>query len=582
MKHYIYLSILILLSFITMACASTKSEPLTLTILHVNDTHSHLESLNYDLMLGGEKTRVKLGGFDRLVSIINEEKEQSINPILLHAGDALTGTIYYTLFQGKSDAEVLNTVDWDAFALGNHEFDDGNEVLKLFLDKLDTATVAANVVAEKGSILKNKWKPYKIMMIDGQKIGIIGIDIVGKTKNSSNPGDDISFYDEIETTKKYVAELEKKKINKIIVLTHIGHENAKNMAKKVSGVDIIVTGDSHSFLGNADTDAVGVNKDDVYPAMQVSPSGEPVAVVQAWEYSKLLGKLQVDFNREGIIENIEGYPIIILDDSFKRKNSEGKRVELEGEARDTIYAEIKNNPSLAIVNSDTETLRIIEKYRKEKDVVGKAVIAEISEDIPGGSAERIPKESEGGHFTAQLVANGMLYKLRSSGTGKVDAVIQNAGGVRIPLLQGPIDTETIFSLLPFSNTLVSIELTGLQIKTALEQSIDYALNPSGSTGSFPYTAGLRYTADLKQSLGSRVSNIEIEKDGAWNAIDDTMTYIVGINNYIAGGKDGYVIFGEIDDSKKIDMQINDADTFTEYIKYLKKVDKPAKTNVILK
>ena len=420
MKKILSIFIAIAISMFLFACNTIPKAGVTITVLHVNDTHSHVESKNADLILGGEKTRVRLGGFSKLITLIREEEQKSINPVLLHAGDAITGTIYYTLFGGKSDAELLNFIDWDAFVLGNHEFDYGNEGLKNFLDILATPTIAANVEASKDSILYDYWKPYKIIEVEGQPIGIIGLDIVGKTKNSSNPGDDITFYEEEATVAKYVKELESKKINKILVLAHIGHNNAISLAQNVSGIDVIINGDSHSLQGDDNITALGLNPIDSYPSMQTSPKGEPVVIVQAWEYTNILGKLQVTFDADGIVASTEGEPVLLVSDSFKRKNSEGTRVELEGADRDAVYADIEANSGISIVEEHAESLEIIARYQEQKDKLGKEVIAEIAEDIPGGSSARIPKEGKGGHFTAQLVADGMLHVLRSNGTGQVD------------------------------------------------------------------------------------------------------------------------------------------------------------------
>lgn len=81
---------------------------------------------------------------------------------------------------------MMNNTGFDYFTLGNHEFDAGNEGLKKFLDYLKVPTISANVIPDKGSILEGYWKPYAIKEIDGQKIGIIGMDVVKKTKESSS------------------------------------------------------------------------------------------------------------------------------------------------------------------------------------------------------------------------------------------------------------------------------------------------------------------------------------------------------------------------------------------------------------
>ena len=221
----------------TASKSKLSAKTLELNLIHINDHHSHLEEEKMDLVLNGKKVTVNVGGMPRMIQRIADLKKSSKNSLVLHAGDALSGTLYYTLFKGKADAALMNVGHFDLFALGNHEFDDGNTVLKNFLDELKIPVVSANVVPDKGSILEGKWTPYVIKKIDGQAVAIVGLDVVGKTIESSSPGKDIKFHDEVETAKKMVAELKAKGLNKIIFLSHAGYEKNLEIAEKVSGID---------------------------------------------------------------------------------------------------------------------------------------------------------------------------------------------------------------------------------------------------------------------------------------------------------------------------------------------------------
>ncbi len=563
----------------------TINRAVTVDILHINDHHSHLEPLNFDINYQDTKVRVKLGGFPQIVAYMNQQKAINPEALLLHAGDAVTGTVYYTLFKGKVDAELMNLVAWDAFELGNHEFDDGNQQLKNFLDILDAPVLAANVVPDGDSILAGYWDPYRIVNVKGQSIGIIGLDIAKKTKESSNPGPDITFLDEIETAQKYADELTSQGINKIILLSHIGHSLSKKLAATTRGIDLIVDGDSHSFLESVDLSPYGIEAEDTYPTMINSASGDPVAIVQAWEYTKIVGDLSVRFDADGIITDIDGEPMMLIADSFRVKNADGDRVELQGNARAEAYRVVASVPFVKIQEADPTAQALLNRYQEEKEAFGSEVLAQVYNDIPGGSALRIPFISEDpetawGHYTAQVVAEAMLHKLQHLGEGDVDLVIQNAGGVRIPLLPGDLTVEIAYTLLPFGNTLVVAEMTGAEIVSALEDGIAFSLD--GSTGAFPYTAGLRYAVDLQEEKGTRTSTVEINMDDSWKAIDPNQTYKVGINNYIAGGKDGYTTLGNIPADRKVDTYIDDAQSFIDYIVNKKKIIKPAQTSVYLK
>src|SRR5690606_37672179 len=129
---------------------SGGGEPLSLTILHINDHHSNLEASSLTLDIAGAETTFDSGGFPRVVAKIAEREAARSNVLKLHAGDAITGTLYFSSFEGEADAELMNQVCFDAFALGNHEFDRGDAGLKKFLDYLaddscGTPVLAANV-----------------------------------------------------------------------------------------------------------------------------------------------------------------------------------------------------------------------------------------------------------------------------------------------------------------------------------------------------------------------------------------------------------------------------------------------------
>ena len=372
--------------------ATSKNKSFELNVVHINDHHSHLEQEPMELTLGGKKVTVNVGGMPRVAQRIADLKKNNKNTVALHAGDALSGTLYYTLFQGKADAELMNAVKFDAFTLGNHEFDDGNNVLKSFLDILKTPVISSNVIPDKGSILEGKWKPYIIKKIGGQNIGIIGLDVVGKTVESSNPGKDVKFTDEVETARKYSNELRSKGVNKIILLSHAGLEKNLEIAEKVDGIDIIITGDTHYLLGNEFSE-FGLKPMAEYPIKRNSPNGDPVYIAEAWNYSYLVGHLKANFNSRGVITQIKSEPnIVIGDDLFEVKNAEGKKVPMEESEKNAVLEYVKNNKSIEVVKNSPSVQKLLDKYKTEKEEMAKKPVGTIKETIPGGSDNRIPSE----------------------------------------------------------------------------------------------------------------------------------------------------------------------------------------------
>ena len=557
-----------------------------LNVAHINDHHSHLEEEKMPLKLNGQTVTATIGGLPRVAQEIKDFRKNNKNTLILHAGDAVTGTLYYTLFEGKADAQLMNAINFDAFTLGNHEFDDGNKFLKSFLDALTIPVISANVVPDKGSILEGKWKPYIIKNIGGQKVGIIGIDVVKKTKESSSPGDDIKFTDEVETARKYVKELQNQGINKIILLSHAGYEKNVEIGEKVDGIDLIISGDTHYLLGKEFEQFGLVPEKPDYPKKVNSPDGNPVYIAEAWNYSYLLGEMKAKFDKNGVIKELIPTPKVLIGDTFEIKNAEGKVVQLGEKEKAAIINSIKNNKNIKVVKNDTVTEKLLERYQKEKTELGKKAVGKITEEILGGSDNRVPgPHNKDGSFATTLVAESVLHKLRNMGTGNVDFVIGNAGNVRITLNPGNFTYDQAYSLLPFtSNTVFITDITGAEVKQVLEDAIDYVLN-GGSTGAFPYGAGIRYEATKEGNLGTRVKKIEVFdfKANKWVPIDAKKSYMLAVNSYIAQGKDGYTTLGKITAQKRgTDTHLSDTKIFIDYLKEKKEVGKPKSTNVIFK
>ena len=126
----------------------------------------------------------------------------------------------------------MNAGNFHYFTLGNHEFDAGNEGLLKLLEPLKIPVLSANVIPDKNSILYNKWKPLRYFHCGWRKIAIIGLDTVNKTVNSSSPGKDVKFYDEIATAQIMANALKQQGINKIILLSHAGSEKISKLLKK--------------------------------------------------------------------------------------------------------------------------------------------------------------------------------------------------------------------------------------------------------------------------------------------------------------------------------------------------------------
>ena len=555
-------------------------EPFDLTILHVNDHHSHLESSSGDLELPGGETRVQLGGFPSVVAKIDELAASASGEVVkVHAGDAITGTLFFSLFEGEADAALMNEACFDIFALGNHEFDNGDQGLADFLghlngsDSCDTATLAANVVPAAGTPLAPEGTPIFddnviIGYEGGQQVGYVGIDIAGKTRNSSSPLDSTEFLDEIETAQAQIDLLARSGVNKVVLVTHIQLANDLNLASQVRGVDVIVGGDSHSLLGNFDD--LGLNTNGEYPQRAADADGNPVCVVQAWQYSAIVGELNVSFDADGVVTSCEGTPHLLLADSFQREPAEdADREELVGEARDEVVAFVEATPELSIVTPDADAQAVLDQFSGQVEELQQQVIGTASADlclerIPGQGRSQLCDVSDtavNGGDIQQLVTDAFLAR-----SFEADIAIQNSGGIRIDIPEGDVTIATVFELLPFANTIVNLDMTGAEVKAVLEEAVAFSVDPDGSTGAYPYGAGIRWDVDLKAADGERLTNIEVLVDGEYVALDPAATFTVATNSFTAGGGDGYFTFEAVaEDGRLEDTLLEYAQIFIDYI-----------------
>ena len=579
MLKKLYIVILIVTTFFL----SANSKDFTLNIIHMNDIHSHLDEETMSLTFDGKKLHTKVGGYPRVATLIKEKIKKYKNTLLLNAGDALQGTLYYTIFKGDIDAKMMNTLPWDAFVLGNHEFDDGDINLNNFISKIKVPIIAANVYADKNDILFNKWKSYIIKDFDSKKVGIIGIDTLNATKYSSNPSKNIKFEDEVKTVKKYVKKLKSIGVNKIILLDHYGYVNDIKLASEVKDIDVIVGGHSHTLMG--DFGFLGLKSNIPYPKIIVSPKGDKTCIVQAYAYGKVVGDLKVVFDKSGKVLTCKGTPILALSDNFKIKNSNSHYVEVDEALKEKIKKFINKNDNIKIIKKDVSIQAILDKYKKtldkkETQIIGYAMQTIYNIRIPGehygiDKGINLPQGSE----VVPIVAKSFYERVKNS-----DAVILNAGAVRTNIKKGGISIKDAYTLLPFSNTLYSIPLSGVNVHQIIEDALDSVI-VRNSSGSFPYAYGLRYDIDMLKIKGKRVQNIEIldKQSYKFQKIKKEKIYNITTISYLASGKDGYDTFAGV---KGKDTYFDYANSFVVYIEKInnqgKKIKKLSYNNGCIK
>ncbi len=493
----------------------------TLTLVHTNDTHAHLEPV--ELTLSGQK--VKVGGVAQRIAFFDRLRAGRKNLLFLDAGDVFQGTLYFNQYRGLADRYFMHRALYRVMALGNHEFDLGPGPLAEFLKGARFKVVAANVGVEREPKLKGLFAPYAIVAVGGEKVGVIGLT-TPDTREIANPGPTVDFLDPYESAQKAVYELLRKGVNKIIVLSHLGYAEDLKLARRLVGAQVIVGGHSHTLLGSFPHKELAPAGP--YPTVVKNPEGKDVLVVQAWEWGKVVGLLEVTFNEKGELLAYKGEPVFMTpevspEDFF---------------AKEALLAYAQ--PVMALMSQ---------------------VIAEAKVDLVGERAIVRKRESNLGN----LIADGMLWKTKNAG---VQIALQNGGGIRASIPKGPITVGKVYEVLPFGNTLVVMDLKGKEIKAALENGVSQW---EQAAGRFLQVSGLRYAFDLARPAGDRVVRVEVKTEKGYQPLDLEATYRVVVNNFIAAGGDGFTVLKEAQ-GYRVDTGFSDAESFMDYLKELKAVE----------
>lgn len=511
----------------------------SLTIMHTNDTHAHLDSVA------------------KRVTAINEIRKDNPSNVLLDAGDVFSGTLYFNEFKGQADLEFMNMMGYDAATFGNHEFDlgssaEGHQALVDFIKDANFPFVSANVDFSKDDKFKGLFSdlvssnPEKgqiytgiIKEVDGQKVGIFGLT-TAETKDISSPGS-IEFNNYIAEAQKAVKAFKGQNVDKIIALTHIGYDdspvydNDQILAKTVKGIDVIVGGHTHTKLDQVVT--VDTDNDNNEKA--------PTVIVQTGQYGENLGNLSVTFDKKGEVTASEQHLVNV--------------------------AEKAENPAAA------------EKLKQYKDRIAEisneetGVVAE--EELTNPRASATSTESVRANETAlgDYITDGMLAKAKTL-NNKVVLALQNGGGIRSSINAGPITVGEVIAVLPFGNTLATVDISGADLRAALEHGVKDSPKESGG---FLHIAGGKYTFDSSKPAGSRIVSFQIKQGDDYVDVKDDQTYTIATNAFTAKGGDGFATFEKAyADGRVQDLGLSDWENFEEQLKSLKTVNNKTEGRII--
>jgi 5'-nucleotidase / UDP-sugar diphosphatase len=492
-KNSLLLCIL-LVAALLVSSVSAQDDTFSLTIMHTNDEHS------WHAPQSGN------GGSALLAAVVKQIRAEGGNSLLIDGGDRFTGTLFHTVHRGQDAVQIMNLLGYDAMTLGNHEFDgnkDNPEILEDFVEGVEFPVVTANVAFPPGSPLADGVKPYVILEVGDQQIGIIGL-VTPETEILSTPGADIVFNNDLAgITNGIVAELTEQGVNKIILLTHIGIDAAMELAPQISGIDVFVDGHSHTLLSNAYTAGA-----DSYPIRVADADGNDILYVQAGEKSLYLGRLDVTFDAEGVVTASSGDTIALS----RYITPDEEMAALVSVLEEPVTA-LQEQP----INATTDVA-----------LVGDRTVCRIEECNLGN-----------------VIADAMRAE-----TG-AQIAIMNGGGIRAGIEAGDITLGEVMTVQPFGNTIATFEIKGVEIIAALENGVSQIrveaglVIRAGGAGRFPQVSGLRFSFDPNLEPGNRVQSVEVlGEDGTYSEIDLEATYRVVTNNFVRQGGDGYSMFNE--------------------------------------
>ena len=475
-----------------------------LTIMHTNDTHAHLDNA------------------PRRLTAIEEIRAARPNTVLLDAGDVFSGTLFFNKYKGLADVQFMNMMDYDAMVPGNHEFDEGPKTFSEFVKQTKFPIVSSNIDFSKDPDLSPLYKdeiamtgddgtiyPAVILDVNGEKVGVFGLTIES-TDELSSPGETISFQNHKEQAEKMVAMFKEKGINKIIALTHLGKTVEVELAKSVEGIDVVVGGHSHTKL----EEAVEVNEFD-----------DPTLVVQAYQYSEVLGDLQVTFDEEGVLTDWDE-----------------KLLELD---------------SKSSYEADPEAKQLYDELKEPLSEIEKKVVGESSVFLNGARGSVRTGETNLGN----LITDGMLAKAQEFTDATI--AITNGGGIRESIDKGPITLGEVLTTMPFGNNLVTLDMTGQEIIDSLEHGVS---GVETEEGRFAQVSGLKYSFDKDLPSGSRILDVNVKTENGYEDIDPDAMYTVATNAYMAEGGDGYDAMGKAaEDGRMEELFLIDYEVFTEYL-----------------
>lgn len=541
-------------------------------IIHINDTHSQFDASPAKVVgRDGNPLYTFIGGHPRLLTEARRLRENAtaagLPSLFLHGGDAFKGSAYFELFEQKINIDILNRMQLDAMALGNHEFDIGLAKLADFASNINFPLLAANVdkSAEPQLAEVANLKPYQIFVLDNNRwlpepqwqaqsaaqnkvtpvrLAIFGLALEDMRAMVPDTGA-LVFEAEVAAAQRTVDYLQQQGINHILALTHLGNQRDLRVAASVNGIDVIVGGHSHSLLGDFRHWYLGLQGP--YAQQVLNPNGNSfTCVVQAGQFAQAVGALTVSFDSQGQITDCRGENTLLASRELYRSALRQADSQVNGDTLAQKLAYLQSLPNTRITEEDAALRQVINEIYLP--ALQQAYGAQISSTERTITHVRLPGTGGSDQHGSELaghIADAMHSWLNSAQvqpllTGPVDFSLIGAGNIRSSIEAGAIYEGHIrLEVLPFDAPLSVLTLTGADVLALLEETIAATLPQGAHAGKFPYSSHLRYTASERLDGSLQLSEVAVLREGNWQAIVPEQQYRLATTNYLANGNDGW-------------------------------------------